>query len=33
MDLQKEGWEAVDWIDLSQYRDNWLALPNTVMQT
>jgi hypothetical protein len=25
------GWDGVDWIDLAQYRDQWRALVNTVM--
>jgi hypothetical protein len=28
MDLQGIGWEGLDWIDLAQDRDNWLALVN-----
>jgi hypothetical protein len=31
MDLQDVGWEGVDWIDLAQDRDRWLALVNEVM--
>jgi hypothetical protein len=31
MDLEKIGWESVDWIHLSQDRDQWRALVNTVM--
>jgi hypothetical protein len=31
MDLQEVGCEGMDWIDLAQDRDNWLALVNTVM--
>jgi hypothetical protein len=28
--LGKQGGEVVDWIRLAQYRDQWLALVNTV---
>jgi hypothetical protein len=31
MDLRVVGWYGMDWIDLVQYRDNWRALVNTVM--
>jgi hypothetical protein len=31
MDLQEVGWEGVDWIDMAQGRDRWLALVNAVM--
>jgi hypothetical protein len=32
MDLREEiGWGAMDWIDLVQDRDQWMALVNTVM--
>jgi hypothetical protein len=31
MDLREIGWNGVDWIDLAQYRDQWRALVNTVM--
>jgi hypothetical protein len=31
MDLQKVGWEGVDWIDMAQDRDRWRALVNVVM--
>jgi hypothetical protein len=30
MDLQEVGW-GVDWIELVQGRDRWLALVNAVM--
>jgi hypothetical protein len=31
MDLVEIGWDSVDWIGLSQDRDKWRALVNTVM--
>jgi hypothetical protein len=31
MDLREIEWEAIDWIDLAQDRDQWRALVNTVM--
>jgi hypothetical protein len=31
MDLRETGWGGMDWIDLSQDRDQWKALVNTVM--
>jgi len=31
MDLQDVGWESMDWIDLAQDMDRWLALVNAVM--
>jgi hypothetical protein len=31
MDLQEEGWDGVDWIDMAQDRDRWRALVNAVM--
>jgi hypothetical protein len=31
MDLREIGWDDMDWIDLAQYRDQWRALVNTVM--
>jgi hypothetical protein len=30
-DLSEIGWDGVDWIDMSQDRDQWRALANTVM--
>jgi hypothetical protein len=27
----KIGWDGMDWIDLTQDRDQWRALVNTVM--
>jgi hypothetical protein len=31
MDLQEEGWEGVNWIDLAHDRDRWRAVVNAVM--
>jgi hypothetical protein len=31
MDLRETGWDDMDWIDLAQYRDQWKAVVNTVM--
>jgi hypothetical protein len=31
MDLQKVGWEGVDWIDMAQDKDRWRAVVNAVM--
>jgi hypothetical protein len=31
MDRKEIGWEGVDWIHLTHDRDQWWALPNTVM--
>jgi hypothetical protein len=31
MDLRVIGWDGMDWIDLTQDRDQWRALVNTVM--
>jgi hypothetical protein len=31
MDLTETGWEGVDWIDMTQVRDQWKALVNTVL--
>jgi hypothetical protein len=31
MDLRETGWDAMDWIDLAQDRDQWRALVNMVM--
>jgi hypothetical protein len=29
--LREIGWDAMDWIDLAQDRDQWRALVNTMM--
>jgi hypothetical protein len=31
IDLREIGWDDMDWIQLSQDRDQWRALVNTVM--
>jgi hypothetical protein len=31
MDLREIGWDGMDWIDLAQDRERWMALVNTVM--
>jgi hypothetical protein len=31
MDLKVIGWDGVDWIELTQDRDQWRAFVNTVM--
>jgi hypothetical protein len=31
MDLRKIGYGCMDWIELAQDRDQWMALVNTVM--
>jgi hypothetical protein len=30
IDLKEIGWEAVDWIHLAQYSDQWPAVVNVV---
>jgi hypothetical protein len=30
IDLRQIGWDGVDWIDMTQDRDHWRALVNTV---
>jgi hypothetical protein len=32
MDLRGTGWGVMNWIDLAQDRDQWMALVNTVMK-
>jgi hypothetical protein len=31
IDLREIGWDAMDWIDQTQDRDQWRALVNMVM--
>jgi hypothetical protein len=31
MDLREIGWDGMEWTDLAQYRDQWRALVNMVM--
>jgi hypothetical protein len=31
LDLGERGWEGVDWMRLTQDRDQWRALINTVI--
>jgi hypothetical protein len=31
MDFRETGWDGVDWIDMAEYRDQWRALVNTVL--
>jgi hypothetical protein len=31
MDLREIGWNGMDWIDLTQDRDQWKALVNTII--
>jgi hypothetical protein len=31
MDLKETGWGGMDWIDMTEDRDQWRALVNTVM--
>jgi hypothetical protein len=31
MDLREIGWSGMDWIDLAQDMNQWVALVNTVM--
>jgi hypothetical protein len=31
IDLRGIGWNGMDWIDLAEYRDQWRALFNTLM--
>jgi hypothetical protein len=32
MDFREIGWDGIDWIDLAQDRNQWMALVNTVMK-
>jgi hypothetical protein len=31
MDVREIGWDCMDWIELTQGRDQWRDLVNTVM--
>jgi hypothetical protein len=31
MGLREIGWDGMDWIDLAQDTDQWMALVNTMM--
>jgi hypothetical protein len=31
MDIRETEWGGMDWIDLAQDRDQWMALAHTVM--
>jgi hypothetical protein len=31
MDFREIGWGGMDWIDLTQERDQWMPLANTIM--
>jgi hypothetical protein len=31
MDLREIGWNGVDWMDMAQDSDQWMALVNTVL--
>jgi hypothetical protein len=31
MDLREIGWDSIDWIDLAQDRDQWMAVVNTIL--
>jgi hypothetical protein len=31
MDVRERGWDAMDWTDLAQDRDQWMLLVNTIM--
>jgi hypothetical protein len=32
MDLKEIGWNGMDWIDVTEDRDQWRALVNTVLK-
>jgi hypothetical protein len=32
IDIRGIGWDDMDWIDLTEDRDQWRALVNTVMK-
>jgi hypothetical protein len=29
--LREIGWDGVDWIDMAQERDQWMALVNMIL--
>jgi hypothetical protein len=31
MDLREVGWDGMEWIDLADDRDQWMALVNAVI--
>jgi hypothetical protein len=31
MNIQKMGWDGMDWIELAQDRDRWRTVVNAVM--
>jgi hypothetical protein len=31
MDLREIGWDGLEWINMAQNRDQWMALVNTVL--
>jgi hypothetical protein len=31
MDLREIGWDGMDWIDLAQDREQWMALVDTLI--
>jgi hypothetical protein len=31
IDLREIGWDGMNWMDMAQDRDRWMALVNTVM--
>jgi hypothetical protein len=31
MELRRIRWDAIEWIDLAEDREQWMALVNTVM--
>jgi hypothetical protein len=32
IDLRETGWDGMNWVDLAQDMDEWMALVNTVMK-
>jgi hypothetical protein len=32
MDLREIRWDGMDWVDLSQNREQWRVLVNTIMK-